>query len=163
MTAKNLKTLIDTLNQNGSYLIKVDKYKYGIDYIIADKKISFPREHFCMPDRVMLNSLQLLKIRKSNTEPFTVKYVYDYDEKTKFRSIQINDTKESLEQLLNYVSTMSYSKPIDNNLLSLFKKLKLRIILDAYTTTLYVGTKINRYGIYEIAERIRIKPDFVLN
>lgn len=116
-----------------------------------------------MPGRVMLNSLQLLKIRKSNTEPFTVKYVYDYDEKTKFRSIQINNTKESLEQLLNYVSTMSYSKPIDNNLLSLFKKLKLRIILDAYTTTLYVGTKINRYGIYEIAERIRIKPDFVLN
>lgn len=163
MTAKDLKTLIDTLNQNGCYLIKVDKYKYGVDYIIADKKISFPREHFCMPGRVMLNSLQLLKIRKSNTEPFTVKYVYDYDEKTKFRSIQINDTKESLEQLLNYVSTMSYSKPIDNNSLSLFKKLKLRIILDAYTTTLYVGTKINRYGIYEIAERIRIKPDFVLN
>lgn len=38
MTAKDLKTLIDTLNQNGSYLIKVDKCKYGIDYIIADKK-----------------------------------------------------------------------------------------------------------------------------
>lgn len=163
MTAKDLKILIDTLNQNGHYLIKVNAYMYGVDYIIADRTISFPREHFCMPGHCMLNSLQLLKIRKSNTEPFTVKYTYDYDEKTKFRFIQINDTKESFEQLLNYVRTMSYSKPIDNNSLSLFKKLKLRIILDAYTTTLYVGTKINRYGIYEIAERIIIRPDFVLN
>lgn len=116
-----------------------------------------------MPGRYMLNSLQLLRINKAVTEPFTVKYAYDYDEKTKFRSIQINDTKESLKQLLDYVSTMSYGKPINNNSLSLFKKFKLRMILDAYTTILYTGTKINRYGIYEIAECIRIRPDFVLN
>lgn len=163
MTAKDLKALIDMLNQNGHYLIKVNKYKCGIDYIIADRSIRLPKEHFCMPGRFLLNSLQLLEIRKSNTEPFTVEYTYDYDKKTKFRVIQINDKKESLDQLLNYVKTMSYGKPIDNNSLSLFRKLKLRLILDSYTTIPYIGSKINRWGIYEIAERIRIKPDFVLN
>ena len=51
MTAKDLKTLIDMLNQNGCYLVKVNDRNYGVDYIIAGKSIRFPREHFCIPGK----------------------------------------------------------------------------------------------------------------
>ena len=110
MTAKDLKTLIDTLNQNGCYLIKVNDRNYGVDYIIAHKSIRFPRKHFCMPGKYSVSSLQMLTINKANPEPFAIKWVSDYSNKTMFKDIQINDTKEGLAELFDYIEMMPHGK-----------------------------------------------------
>ena len=163
MTAKDLKTLIDGLNQKGHYLIKVDEHKYGVNYIITDKFIRLPRKHFCMPGRNWLSSVQLLKINKTNSEPFAVKYEFDYDEKTMFNVIQINDTKESFTKLSDYIERLFYGKKVDNNSLNLFQKLKVLFILTAYMAISSIKVKFRGSDIYEIRERVMIRPDFVLN
>ena len=163
MTAKDLKILIDTLNQNGSYLVKVNDRNYGVDYIIAGKSIRFPREHFCIPGKYSVSSLQMLTINKANLEPFAVKWVSDYNNKTMFRDIQINDTKDSLEQLFDYIETMPHGKKVDNNSLNIFKKLKLSIILMTFMTISNITIKYDGYSVYDTKRREIIRPDFVLN
>lgn len=163
MTAKDLKILIDILNQNGSYLVKVNDRNYGVDYIIAGKSIRFPREHFCIPGKYSVSSLQMLTINKANLEPFAVKWVSDYNNKTMFRDIQINDTKDGLEQLFDYIETMPHSKKVDNNSLNIFKKLKLSIILMVFMTISNITIRYDGYSVYDTKQREIIRPDFVLN
>lgn len=163
MTAKDLKTLIDMLNQNGCYLVKVNDRNYGVDYIIAGKSIRFPREHFCIPGKYSVSSLQTLTINKANPEPFAIKWVSDYNKKTMFRDIQINDTKEGLEQLSDYIETMPHGKKVDNNSLNIFKKLKLWVILTGFMTISAITIKYDGYSVYETKQREIIRPDFVLN
>ena len=163
MTAKDLKILIDTLNQNGHYLIKVNDRNYGIDYIIANKSIRFPREHFCIPGKYSVSSLQMLTINKANPEPFAIKWVSDYNKKTMFRDIQINDTKEGLEQMTNYIEMTLHGKKVDNNSLNIFKKLKLWVILTGFMTISAITIKYDGYSVYETKQREIIRPDFVLN
>ena len=163
MTAKDLKTLIDTLNQNGYYLVKINDRNYGVDYIIAGKSIRFPRKHFCIPGKYSVSSLQMLTINKANPEPFAMRWVFDYDKKTMFKDMQINDTKEGLEQLSNYIEMMPHGKKVDNNSLNIFKKLKLQVILMVFMTISAITIKYDGYSVYETKQREIIRPDFVLN
>lgn len=163
MTANDLKTLINTLNQNGCYLVKVNDHNYGMDYIIANKSIRFPRKHFCIPGNYVISSLQMLTINKANPEPFAIKWVSDYNKKTMFKDMQINDTKEGLEQLSDYIETMPHGKKIDNNSLNIFKKLKLWVILTGFMTISAITIKYDGYSVYETKQREIIRPDFVLN
>ena len=80
-----------------------------------------------------------------------------------FRDIQINDTKEGLEQLSNYIEMMPHGKKVDNNSLNIFKKLKLWVIVMGFMTISAITIKYDGYSVYETKQRELIRPDFVLN